>query len=452
MAQVTRVETKRMCTEIRSILFSVALICVAAATADSRTWTDRTGQQLDAEFINFTNGKVQIKRTSDGKTFYVPLERFSDADQAFVQSEMQTREGIIMTPKDVMERARAKSHPVFLQKRIDLRGISRSAFGIAIDTSQFADANLAVRWGDVLRQIELNVKAGRKTKCISRVTQKERGSSEFVTVMLLSEMQVKDGIALGSLLEEIRKQFGVAPPLELSLWLDPGDNVYVDVIGGQRDSLGSGGKPETLDENKTPDNAGDIMELSGNAGDINSINFMRSTVMDNWVAFQERYPGAKAKMQSANREWIIGLSDKSKMDDTLLSLAQLEHTKFSTMTEENFDQYFENLCRSDPGIMSYAGTTTMTLVDGSKHKLQIQGSGLDDEDNVPKPTLSTKSRKLAEQLTGEKWVDQDHAVVNHRFALLGETIPVETSFLYTRRSDRRLETSCELTMPRQKKN
>lgn len=52
-----------------------------------RIWTDRTGRKLDAEYIGFNGGKVEIKRTSDGKTFYVPLERLSDADQAFVRSQ-----------------------------------------------------------------------------------------------------------------------------------------------------------------------------------------------------------------------------------------------------------------------------------------------------------------------------------------------------------------------------
>ncbi len=67
----------------------VVVVAVAARSADARTWTDRAGRQLDAEFVGFADGKVEIRRTSDGKTFHVPLERFSDADQAFVKSATQ---------------------------------------------------------------------------------------------------------------------------------------------------------------------------------------------------------------------------------------------------------------------------------------------------------------------------------------------------------------------------
>jgi hypothetical protein len=52
-----------------------------------RTWTDRGGRQLKGEFLGLAGDKIQIRRESDGKTFEVPLERFSDADQTFVRNE-----------------------------------------------------------------------------------------------------------------------------------------------------------------------------------------------------------------------------------------------------------------------------------------------------------------------------------------------------------------------------
>lgn len=84
-----RVETKQMRTVIWFVLLSIEFVSVAPRPADARTWTDRTGRQLDAEFVGFADGEVQIKRTSDGKTFHLPLERFSDVDQAFVKSQTQ---------------------------------------------------------------------------------------------------------------------------------------------------------------------------------------------------------------------------------------------------------------------------------------------------------------------------------------------------------------------------
>lgn len=52
-----------------------------------RLWTDRAGRQFRGEFLGLSDGRLQIRRESDGKTFEVLLERFSDADQAFVRNE-----------------------------------------------------------------------------------------------------------------------------------------------------------------------------------------------------------------------------------------------------------------------------------------------------------------------------------------------------------------------------
>lgn len=52
-----------------------------------RTWTNRKGETVEADFIGFANGKVQVRRKSDAKVFAVPLELLSDADQAFVKAQ-----------------------------------------------------------------------------------------------------------------------------------------------------------------------------------------------------------------------------------------------------------------------------------------------------------------------------------------------------------------------------
>jgi hypothetical protein len=72
-------------------LLTITLVGAALASAEARIWTDRTGRQLDAEYIGFSDGKVEIKRASDGKTFHVPIERFSDADQEFVRSQTKAK-------------------------------------------------------------------------------------------------------------------------------------------------------------------------------------------------------------------------------------------------------------------------------------------------------------------------------------------------------------------------
>jgi len=76
---------------VSNLLLSFVFAGVVAEFAAARTWTDRTGRKLDAEFVGFADGKVQIKRTSDGATFHVPLERLCDVDQAFVRSQIPAK-------------------------------------------------------------------------------------------------------------------------------------------------------------------------------------------------------------------------------------------------------------------------------------------------------------------------------------------------------------------------
>lgn len=68
---------------IQVILFYVSSI------AEARTWTDVTGRTLEAEFLDFKNGNVMIKRLSDGRIFELPFSKFSQEDQSFVRSSME---------------------------------------------------------------------------------------------------------------------------------------------------------------------------------------------------------------------------------------------------------------------------------------------------------------------------------------------------------------------------
>jgi hypothetical protein len=68
---------------------SLVIVDAAARAAETRTWTDRAGRQFEGQFIGYDDGQIQVKRSSDGMVFRLPLERFSDADQAFVKSRVQ---------------------------------------------------------------------------------------------------------------------------------------------------------------------------------------------------------------------------------------------------------------------------------------------------------------------------------------------------------------------------
>ena len=57
--------------------------CVAAATAEQRTWTDNSGKfTVEAEFVTISDGNILLK-TASGKTIRVPLERLSEADRRY---------------------------------------------------------------------------------------------------------------------------------------------------------------------------------------------------------------------------------------------------------------------------------------------------------------------------------------------------------------------------------
>ncbi len=62
------------------------LMAVAAAPCCGRTWTDRQGRQVEADFIALADNVLTVKRTTDGKLFKVRLADFSDADQAFART------------------------------------------------------------------------------------------------------------------------------------------------------------------------------------------------------------------------------------------------------------------------------------------------------------------------------------------------------------------------------
>ncbi|WP_309399789.1 SHD1 domain-containing protein [Cerasicoccus maritimus] len=65
----------------------VALCCLVPwlARGEPRTWTDKAGRQVEAEFIALEAGHVKIKRSSDGRTYLFPVESLSREDQAYLR-------------------------------------------------------------------------------------------------------------------------------------------------------------------------------------------------------------------------------------------------------------------------------------------------------------------------------------------------------------------------------
>jgi thiol-disulfide isomerase/thioredoxin len=70
-----------------SAVVFAAVAIVAVAVAKERTWTDKTGKfSVSAELVEVEDGKAVLRRT-DGKTVTVPVDKLSDADQAFLNEQ-----------------------------------------------------------------------------------------------------------------------------------------------------------------------------------------------------------------------------------------------------------------------------------------------------------------------------------------------------------------------------
>ena len=71
------------------LCLTIALLMIPATSyGQSRTWTSADGKKkIQATFISADNGKVTIKR-DNGKQLTVSLSKFSEADRAFVESQL----------------------------------------------------------------------------------------------------------------------------------------------------------------------------------------------------------------------------------------------------------------------------------------------------------------------------------------------------------------------------
>ena len=62
--------------------------CLAAwllvPATEAREWTDKQGRSIEAEYVSAADGKVQLRSAKDGKTYTIPIETLSDADQLMI--------------------------------------------------------------------------------------------------------------------------------------------------------------------------------------------------------------------------------------------------------------------------------------------------------------------------------------------------------------------------------
>ncbi|RRJ96261.1 hypothetical protein Ga0100231_020370 [Opitutaceae bacterium TAV4] len=70
------------------LMLVVAVLGMAAAVraGEVRTFTNKQGVAIQAEFVSLTDGTVKIKR-DDGRVFDLPLSTLSEADQRWIRAE-----------------------------------------------------------------------------------------------------------------------------------------------------------------------------------------------------------------------------------------------------------------------------------------------------------------------------------------------------------------------------
>lgn len=85
----------------------LSVVVTSGAAEESRTWTSRTGNTVDAEWAGENNGTVMLRR-ADGKTVGIAISALSDADQNYLRNR-QTATPSPMAPAEAAAPAPAAS-------------------------------------------------------------------------------------------------------------------------------------------------------------------------------------------------------------------------------------------------------------------------------------------------------------------------------------------------------
>lgn len=64
----------------------------------ARLWTDIDGRQMEAEFLKLEDGIVHVRLLRDGREYTVPLERFVEADRAYLAEVVSMESGFERAP------------------------------------------------------------------------------------------------------------------------------------------------------------------------------------------------------------------------------------------------------------------------------------------------------------------------------------------------------------------
>lgn len=72
--------------QVRVLIFTACLLLATSVSLFARVWTDKSGRQVEAEFVRVHQGRVILKDAL-GQVLPVPLDSLSEADQAYVREQ-----------------------------------------------------------------------------------------------------------------------------------------------------------------------------------------------------------------------------------------------------------------------------------------------------------------------------------------------------------------------------
>ena len=84
--------TNQLCLLVLLTLF-LSVVC----NAELRTWTAVNGKEVEAEFVSNNDGQVSLKMKT-GKTFKVPINKLSKADQNFLKAKSSSAKPVPAEP------------------------------------------------------------------------------------------------------------------------------------------------------------------------------------------------------------------------------------------------------------------------------------------------------------------------------------------------------------------
>lgn len=79
-----------------AFVLGLAGLSLAASASELRTWSDRKGNRIEAEFIKLDGGNVLLK-TKEGRAIPAKLENLCEADQAFVRDATYVPREVVAT-------------------------------------------------------------------------------------------------------------------------------------------------------------------------------------------------------------------------------------------------------------------------------------------------------------------------------------------------------------------